>query len=121
MTKPNLHKLVNGLIDQEMSKVQANLSQQLQASADSIKTRIDNRLKQMDVKTNEMQNHYFQNGLQGCLNLHNNLHPLQITLEKALVMLVEQDEFALNYFQTKYECIALRRLLGKNPKTGMAK
>lgn len=106
------------MMDGEMAQLQTNLEIQLQTTAESIKTRIDQRIKQMDDKVKEIQNSYYESGVQGCVNLHNNLHPLQQTLEKAMVLLVNQDEYALNYFQTKYECIALRRLLGKNPKTG---
>lgn len=119
MSKSDLQTLVNGMIGQEMSDFQQRITTHLQSSAESIKNRIDQRFHAMEERNKEAQANYYEKGVQGCVNLHNNLQPLQEILEKALVLLIRQDEFALNYFQTRGECMSLRQQLGKNTKTGV--
>lgn len=117
MSKSDLQTLVNGIIGQEMSNFQQRITIHLQSSAESIKNRIDQRFQAMEERNKEAQANYYEKGVQGCVNLHNNLQPLQEILEKALVLLIRRDEFALNYFQTRGECMSFRQQLGKNPKT----
>lgn len=117
MSKADFQTLVNGMIGEEMSNFQHRITAHLQLSAESIKKRIDQRFQSMEEKNKEAQANYYEKGVQGCVNLHNNLQPLQEILEKALVLLIRQDEFALNYFKTRGECMSIRQQLGKNPKT----
>lgn len=119
MSHSDLQTLVSEMIGQEMSNFQQRISTHLQSSTESIKKRIDQRLQAMEERNKEEQAKYYEKGVQGCVNLHNNLQPLQEILEKALVLLIRQDEFALNYFQIRGECISLRQQLGKNPQTGV--
>lgn len=119
MSKADFQTLVNKMIGEEMSNFQHRITAHLQSSAESIKRRIDQRFQSMEEKNKEAQAKYYEKGVKGCVNLHNNLQPLQEILEKALVLLIRQDEFALNYFQTRGECMSLRPQLGKNPKTGV--
>lgn len=83
----------------------------MQSSVDSIMTGMDQRSEQMEVKMKEDDTKFYESGLQGQINLHNNLYPLHDIVEKAFCMLIFRDEYALDYYQTRGESMGLKDML----------